>query len=180
MYILDIEASGAGEGSYPIEIAWSRVDGSESYSTLINPDSVDGWQGWSHQAANHGLTRQECCERGETAAYVARRVAHLLNGYPVFSETPVQDQQWLDKLFTVSGKQCPAELIPIERTVPASKRLALNGRLLTRRDEHNAAENCLLLCRVIRQMNAVDTPDSHHQSISSSSFKWLKGFSFVT
>lgn len=180
MYILDIQASGTGDESYPAEIAWTRMDGSESYSTLINPDSVDGWEKWSHQAVHHGLTRQECCERGETAAYVARRVAHLIKDYPVFSESPIEDQQWLDKLFMSAGKRCPAKLIPIEHAVRSRRRLELHRYLLARRDEHNAAANSLLLARAIRQINASAKSDRRNQSALSSSLKWLKDFSFVT
>lgn len=40
MYILDIEASGLADESYPIEIAWCALDGKDSYSTLINPESA--------------------------------------------------------------------------------------------------------------------------------------------
>ena len=180
MYILDIQASGIGGESYPAEIAWSRIDGSESYSTLINPDSVRGWEKWSHHAAHHGLTRQECCERGETAAYVARRVGHLLKDYPVYSESPIQDQQWLDKLFMSAGKRCPAKLISIEHAVPSRRRLELHRYLLARRDEHNAAANSLLLARAIRQKKVTTTPDRRKQGALSSPLKWLKGFSFVT
>ncbi|MEP3562017.1 MAG: hypothetical protein ABJM19_11265 [Marinobacter sp.] len=180
MYILDIEASGIGNGSYPVEIAWSRVDGSQSFSALINPDSVDGWEGWSDEAIRRGLTRKECCERGEPAAYVARQVSRLLTDYPVFSESPVQDQKWLDALFTAIGKPWPVQLIPIEHAVKASQRCALNSRLKTRRDAHNAAANCLLLSREIKQINAEPKPGKHHQTVLNSPLKWLKDFSFVT
>ncbi|RMJ06395.1 hypothetical protein DOQ08_01082 [Marinobacter litoralis] len=180
MYILDIQASGTGAESYPAEIAWCRMDGSESYSTLINPDSVDGWKAWSHHAARYGLTRQECCERGDTVAYVARRVGDLLKDYPVYSESPIQDQQWLDKLFMSAGKRCPAKLVSIEHAVPSPRRLELHRYLMARRDEHNAAANSLLLARAIRQIKGTATPRSRNQSALSSPFKWLKGFSFVT
>lgn len=180
MYILDIEASGIGDDSYPVEIAWCHVDGSQSFSTLINPDSVESWVGWSDEATRRGLARQECCERGEPAAYVAQRVSRLLTGYPVFSESPAQDQKWLDALFSATGKPKPVQLMPLARAVPASKRCALNARLTSRRDALNAAANCLLLCREIRQVNTSTKPEKHHQSVLGSSLKWLKDFSFAT
>ncbi len=180
MYILDIQASGMGEQSYPAEIAWRRIDGSESYSTLINLDNVHGWEKWSHDVVRHGLTRQECCDRGGTTAYVARRVDDLLKHYPVYSESPIQDQRWLDKLFRSAGKRCPAKLIPIEHAVPSRRRFELHRYLLARRDEHNAAANSLLLARAIQQINVTATPDKRKQSAISSPLKWLKGFSFVT
>ena len=180
MYILDIEASGTGGDGYPVEIAWSRVDGSQSFSTLINPDSVNGWDGWNYEGCNHGLTRQECCERGETAAYVARRVSQLLNDYPVFSESPVQDQKWLEKLFIAAGKPCSAQLIPLELAVPPAKRRELSDRLFARRDAHNAAANCLLLSRELQHISEASRSEHRKQNTEALTYKRLKGFSFVT
>lgn len=52
---LDIEASGLGSGSFPVEIAWVSEGGAEE-SHLIRP--APGWTQWSRRAeALHGITR---------------------------------------------------------------------------------------------------------------------------
>ena len=180
MYILDIEASGTGDDSYPVEIAWIRLDGAQSFSTLINPDSVTGWDSWSSEATLHGLTRDECCERGETVAYVARRVFQLMKDYPVFSDSPEQDQKWLEKLLSSAGYPCPERLMPIETMVPKRKRRGLKDRLCARPDAHTAAANCLMLSKEVRRTNVTTRGDKRIHNTGTMSFKWLKDFSFVT
>ena len=53
--ILDIEASGFGPGSYPIEVGFVTSDG-KAWCSLIRPES--DWRHWDEKAAAmHGITR---------------------------------------------------------------------------------------------------------------------------
>ena len=53
--VLDIEASGFGRDSYPIEIGYVLPDGS-GYCTLVHPEAA--WTHWDPQAQRlHGITR---------------------------------------------------------------------------------------------------------------------------
>ena len=61
---LDLEASGLGPHSYPIEVAWkSTADESDTF--LINPDTVPGWTFWDDFAEElHSLCRTELRQKG--------------------------------------------------------------------------------------------------------------------
>ena len=53
--IIDIEASGFGRGSYPIEIGYYQPDG-QSFCSLIRPDPA--WTHWDDSAEQvHGIAR---------------------------------------------------------------------------------------------------------------------------
>lgn len=151
MYILDIEASGLNEESYPIEIAWCALEGADEFSVLINPESAGGWDSWDDfaESAIHGISLRECCERGENVVLVANRLEQLLNDHVVLSDAPYQDQQWLNRLFDAVGKRCPAFLMPIDQAVSLDKRAHLNKSLLELDRPHRAIADCLLLKKVV-------------------------------
>ena len=67
---LDIEASGFGRDSYPIEIGFVLSDG-EAWCTLVRPES--GWTHWDPAAeALHGITRDLALRHGRPPVDVAR------------------------------------------------------------------------------------------------------------
>jgi len=152
LYILDIEASGLNDDSYPIEIAWCALDGGDSFSALINPDSAGDWESWDDYAefAIHGISRLKCCEQGENVVIAARRVETLLSDHLVFSDAPYQDQKWLDRLFDAVGRRCPAILMPIEQAVFPGKRAELTVSLSQLTRPHRAMGDCLLLKTVVQ------------------------------
>lgn len=156
MFILDIEASGLADESYPIEIAWCSLDGKESYSALINPDTAGGWDYWDSYAetAIHGLSRKQCREQGESVVTVTRAVGKLLEEEPVFSDAHWQDQEWLERLFEAVGKLPPAKLMPLDQTVPHDKRFDLAVKLAAPNRPHRALADCRLLARVVREVRS--------------------------
>ena len=61
--IIDIEASGFGRGSYPIEVGFVLPDGA-SYCTLIRP--ATHWNHWDAGAeALHHITLRQLAEHGK-------------------------------------------------------------------------------------------------------------------
>ena len=67
---IDIEASGFGAGSYPIEVGFILPDGS-SYCSLIIPE--DDWKHWDSAAEKvHGITRELLFQHGRSSTEVAR------------------------------------------------------------------------------------------------------------
>ena len=71
--IIDIEASGFGRGSYPIEIGFALQD-RELHSYLIRPES--DWTHWSPQAEDvHHIPRPVLLKEGMSA----RELAMMLN-----------------------------------------------------------------------------------------------------
>ena len=64
--VIDIEASGFGRHSYPIEIGYVRSD-SESWCSLVRP--ADDWQHWDDQAERvHGIARPCLLQHGRAVA----------------------------------------------------------------------------------------------------------------
>ena len=95
--ILDIEASGFGRGSYPIEVGFVLPDGS-SYCSLIRPPAH--WTHWDPGAAElHHITLEQLVEHGKTPAEVATMLNHHLKGRVVYSDGWANDYSWLARLF---------------------------------------------------------------------------------
>jgi hypothetical protein len=95
--VLDVEASGFGRKSYPIEIGFVLPDG-RTYCTLIRPEP--DWTHWDAQAeATHRIPRALVVERGLPAAEVARTINAQLAGQTVYSDGWANDYSWLGALF---------------------------------------------------------------------------------
>lgn len=94
--IIDVEASGFGAGSYPIEVGCVLPDG-RSYCALIQP--VEGWTHWDPAAqAMHGIERDLLVRNGIAPLHVAIRLNTLLQGITVYSDSWAHDFSWLAKL----------------------------------------------------------------------------------
>ncbi len=95
--ILDIEASGLGRGSYPIEVGYVVADG-RSNCLLIKP--LDDWRMWSADAEQlHGISRAQLQLHGLDVATVAETLNRELGGMTVYSDAWGNDQSWLALLF---------------------------------------------------------------------------------
>jgi hypothetical protein len=95
--VIDVEASGFGAGSYPIEIGFVLGSGA-SYCTLITP--LPEWQHWDSDAEMvHGIDRQTLQARGRPALDVALWLNEHLAGQVVFSDGWAQDNAWVSRLF---------------------------------------------------------------------------------
>lgn len=95
--VLDVEASGFGRASYPIEIGFVLPDG-QSHCALIRPEA--GWTHWDPAAEEvHHIPRELLLERGQPAADVARLLNRHLRGLTVYSDGWSYDYSWLALLF---------------------------------------------------------------------------------
>ena len=95
--VLDIEASGFGRNSYPIEVGFVLPDG-HTFCTLIRP--LEHWTHWDEQAAQtHHSPRPLLHERGQSVAEVAQRLNTDLRGQTVYSDGWANDYSWLGALF---------------------------------------------------------------------------------
>jgi len=96
--IIDIEASGLGFDSYPIEVA-VLVEG-KSKSWLIKPEPK--WKHWDIAAENlHGITRGQLDADGLPAYEVADKLIKFIeesNGV-LYSDAAYWDADWMDTLF---------------------------------------------------------------------------------
>jgi len=95
--VLDIEASGFGRGSYPIEIGFVLPDGT-AYCTLVAPD--DSWTHWDDEAERmHGISRSLLERHGRSAHEVAAELNQRLAGRAVYCDNWAHDYAWLARLF---------------------------------------------------------------------------------
>ena len=110
--ILDIEASGFGPDSYPIEIGVVLDDG-RKYCSLVRPRS--DWTHWDPSAeALHGITRRTLSGHGRPAVEVAGALNGLLKGRTAYSDGWVVDKPWLDRLFEAAAMRCEFTLSSLE------------------------------------------------------------------
>jgi hypothetical protein len=99
--IIDVEASGFGSESYPIEIGVVLTSG-KRYCSLINP--VPEWTHWDAQAAKvHGITRAFLKKTGRPVTEVAQALNSLLEDRTVYSDAWGVDLRWITKLFYTAG-----------------------------------------------------------------------------
>lgn len=99
--IIDIEASGFGVGSYPIEIGFVTSEG-ERFCTLIRPP--DHWTHWDAQAASiHSIPRKLLFEHGQPVGEVVRALNRRLASRTVYSDAWYHDYNWLARLFDEAG-----------------------------------------------------------------------------
>lgn len=95
--IIDVEASGFGAGSYPIEVGAALPDG-RAYCSLINPEP--DWRHWEPTAESvHGITRTTLAAHGKPAHVVAADLNRCLKGTTVYTDAWYHDYQWLARLF---------------------------------------------------------------------------------
>ncbi|GAA0740296.1 hypothetical protein LRH25_24755 [Ideonella azotifigens] len=99
--VIDVEASGFGRGSYPIEVGFVLPDG-ESVCTLVQP--APHWQHWDGAAEHlHGITRDVLARHGKPPREVAELLNSRLRGATIYCDSWAHDYAWLAILFDEAG-----------------------------------------------------------------------------
>jgi ribosomal protein S18 acetylase RimI-like enzyme len=99
--VLDIEASGFGSRSYPIEIGLALEDES-TFCSLITPEPE--WTHWDPSAELvHHIDRAMLLQHGVSARSVADTLNKRLTGSVVYSDGWAHDYSWLALLFDAAG-----------------------------------------------------------------------------
>ena len=99
--VIDVEASGFGRGSYPIEVGVVLEDRTP-HCYLVRPES--DWDHWDEEAARvHKIPREALFTRGLPIAEIAARLNELLGSRTVYSDGWGYDRTWLAKLFEEAG-----------------------------------------------------------------------------
>lgn len=152
--IIDIEASGFGHGSYPIEIGYYRPDGT-AYCTLIRPQS--DWMHWDAGAeAVHGIARPLLADKGKAALDVCLDLNGALRGQTVYCDAWAYDYVWLSRLYdavdlvpTFHLRDLRELLGECEQAAWHASRLAVEMRLQLRR--HRASGDARTLFETLRE-----------------------------
>jgi len=99
--IIDIEASGFGGDSYPIEVGLVLSNG-ERFCILILP--AESWEYWNEEAEKvHHISREMLENHGKPVSEVACLLNEKLAGMTLYSDGWVVDKPWLTRLFYASG-----------------------------------------------------------------------------
>ena len=152
--IIDIEASGFGKGSYPIEVGFVLPDGS-SFCTLILPEP--DWLHWDEGAEQiHGVDRSVLQVHGRPVGEVCRELNQRLHGQSIYSDGWGHDYSWLGRLFDAAAsfptfrlKDLRELLGPCEQTLWHATRSEMETRLQLRR--HRASTDARVLQETLRE-----------------------------
>lgn len=99
--VIDIEASGFGRSSYPIEVGYVLPDG-RARCMLVRP--ATDWTHWDAEAERvHGITREALLIHGRPVAEVATLLNTDLRGLTVYCDGWAHDYAWLAILFEEAG-----------------------------------------------------------------------------
>jgi hypothetical protein len=99
--VIDLEASGFGSLSYPIEIGFALPNG-RLECTLVRPEK--GWTHWDDAAYQvHGISRELLLAFGKPAEQVALWLNKHLQGMTVYSDAWGHDYAWLATLFDAAN-----------------------------------------------------------------------------
>ena len=114
--MIDLEASGFGRGSYPIEIGYALED-RKIHTYLVRPQPE--WDHWCESAEKvHGLSRETLSIEGRSCRELALTLNEQLKGKTLYSDAWSYDSTWLALLFDA------AELVQRFRIETLSKLLS--------------------------------------------------------
>jgi len=110
--IVDVEASGFGGASYPIEVGVA-LDDDTKYCSLILP--APGWIHWDAEAEKvHRIARDLLETYGKPMQEVAAHLNTLLQGRTLYSDGWVVDKPWLTTLFHEARVRMQFSVSPLE------------------------------------------------------------------
>lgn len=99
--IIDLEASGFGRGSYPIEVGIA-LENRDIHSFLIKPEA--DWTHWSDEAEQiHGISREQLQKEGLSIEDIALTLNDMLRGQTLYSDAWSFDSSWIGRLFDSAG-----------------------------------------------------------------------------
>jgi hypothetical protein len=117
--VIDVEASGFGSGSYPIEIGVALDDG-HKYCALIHPEP--DWTDWDPAAEKvHRIPRDVLEAYGRPARAVAEALNELLASRTVYTDGWVVDKPWLSTLFQAARMPMQFHVSPLELILSESQ-----------------------------------------------------------
>jgi hypothetical protein len=110
--IIDVEASGFGAASYPIEVGIA-LDDDTKYCSLILP--APDWEHWDNDAEKvHRIARDILETYGKPLQEVAAHLNGLLEGRTLYTDGWVVDKPWLTTLFYKAGMDMSFRVSPLE------------------------------------------------------------------
>jgi DNA polymerase III alpha subunit (gram-positive type) len=112
--MLDVEASGLGHSSYPVEVAFASSTGAQA-NFLIKPTTDWLEKGeWDKSAEKlHGLSQQQLLQKGDNIVSVAQQLNKYLCSKLVLCNDLTFDGFWLTQLFQAANTSVTFHLIDL-------------------------------------------------------------------
>ncbi len=159
--MLDIEASGFGRSSYPIEVGYALVDG-RTHCTLVRP--ATHWTHWDSSAEQvHHIARDTLLRHGRSALAVAQMLNRDLAGQTVYCDGWAHDYTWLATLFEEAGLSPHFHLESVGRLLDEAHLALLQqaqqqARTLLGLSRHRASADARALQWALAQVGTPSTP----------------------
>ena len=172
-FIIDVEASGFGSKSYPIEIGVALDDG-RKFCTLIFP--APDWTHWDDEAEKvHHISRDVLESHGKPIQEVADKLNELLAGMTLYSDGWVVDKPWLTTLFHAARRPMKFTVSPLEMILSEEQMLTwheVKERVVnnTKLSRHRASNDAWIIQETFNQ-----TLDMIKDSKSSLNFSLKPG-----
>ena len=110
--IVDVEASGFGGMSYPIEIGIA-LENDTQYCSLISP--APDWEHWDSEAEKiHRIARDILETYGKPVQEVTAHLNEMLAGKTLYTDGWVVDKPWLTTLFYQARVNMNFSVSPLE------------------------------------------------------------------
>ena len=152
---IDVEASGFGVGSYPIEVGVALADGT-TFCTLIKP--LEEWTHWHRSAEKlHGISRETLLLKGKSVLNVALLLNEWLDGQVVYTDAWGNDTCWISLLFEEAGVRQRFMLESIVVLLDAEKKQHWHKHKAMITDSmslprHRASSDALILQKTLESM----------------------------
>ena len=162
-FIIDVEASGFGAASYPIEIGIALDDG-KKFCTLILP--APEWSHWDDEAEKvHRISRDILETYGKPIQEVADQLNEMLEGMTLYSDGWVVDKPWLVTLFHAAGRAMKFSVSPLEMILSEDQMVAWHetkDKIIADNDlkRHRASYDAWIIQETFNQTSNVSTPAS--------------------
>ncbi|MDJ0740880.1 MAG: hypothetical protein QNJ91_14285 [Gammaproteobacteria bacterium] len=154
--IIDVEASGFGSGSYPIEVGVALADGSR-HCYLVSP--ARSWKHWDERAElMHGITRDTLLTYGRPIADIAWRLNELLHRRTAYSDAWSYDMSWLGRLYDAANMRQAFRIADITELMTEDQRLNWHATKLQVTDDlglqrHRASGDARILQETWRRLS---------------------------
>ena len=152
---IDVEASGLGSGSYPIEVGVALSNG-KTHCSLICPPTY--WMHWDDSAEDlHGISRESLLVNGRSTLKVAMMLNEWLDGQTVYTDAWGNDSCWVGRLFADAGVRQRFTLDSVVRLLPVgaqqhwhSTKTQVLAELAVQR--HRASNDALVLQKTVQRL----------------------------
>lgn len=157
---IDLEASGLGASSWPIEVGWCMAKGAAE-ARLIKPAPDWPLDAWDDNAETlHGISIDELARRGDRVEDVCIRLNDALKGLRVYSDAPDWDGFWLFRLFSAADMPQEFSLIDFGKIFSGMARRDIDALIAiaakTAPHRHRAREDVMHMRTVFELVRARD------------------------